>query len=95
MRWLAESLERKVRYSMKNDMKFEEAIASLEDIVKKLESNSFTLDESLSAFEDAIKLVKLCNRKLEDAEAKVRILTEGEDGIISDKPFSTVDADAT
>lgn len=80
---------------MKNDMKFEEAIASLEDIVKKLESNSFTLDESLGAFEEAVKLVKLCNRRLEDAEARVRILTEGDDGIITDKPFEAIDTDAT
>ena len=80
---------------MKDDMKFEEAIASLEDIVKKLESNSFTLDESLGAFEEAVKLVKLCNRKLEDAEAKVRILTEGEDGAVTDKPFDALDTDAT
>ena len=80
---------------MKNDMKFEEAIASLEDIVKKLESNSFTLDESLGAFEEAVKLVKLCNRRLEDAEARVRILTEGDDSIITDKPFEAIDTDAT
>lgn len=80
---------------MKKDMKFEEALASLEDIVKKLESNSFSLDESLGAFEDAVKLVKLCNRKLEDAEKRVRILTEGEDGTVTDKPFSAPDTDAT
>ena len=80
---------------MKKDMKFEEVLASLEDIVKKLESNSFSLDESLGAFEDAVKLVKLCNRKLEDAEKRVRILTEGEDGTVTDKPFSTPDTDAT
>ncbi len=80
---------------MKKDMKFEEALASLEDIVKKLESNSFSLDESLGAFEEAVKLVKLCNKKLEDAEQKVRILTEGESGMITDAPFAPLDNDAT
>ena len=90
-----DSPKRKVTDNMKKDMKFEEALASLEDIVKKLESNSFSLDESLCAFEEAVKLVKLCNKKLEDAEQKVRILTEGEDGAVTDKPFAPLDNDAT
>ena len=80
---------------MKKDMKFEEALSSLEDIVKKLESNSFSLDESLGAFEEAVRLVKLCNKKLEDAEQKVRILTEGEDGAVTDTAFLPIDNDAT
>ena len=80
---------------MKKDMKFEEALSSLEDIVKKLESNSFSLDESLGAFEESVRLVKLCNKKLEDAEQKVRILTEGEDGTVTDTAFLQIDNDAT
>lgn len=74
---------------MKNNMKFEEAMLSLEDIVKKLESGSLSLDESLEAFEEAVRLVKLCNKRLEAAEQKVRILTAGEDGAITDLPFDT------
>lgn len=74
---------------MKKNMKFEEAMTSLEDIVKKLESGSLSLDESISAFEDAVRLVKLCNEKLEAAEQRVRILTEGQDGVISDLPFGS------
>ena len=72
---------------MKKNMKFEEAILALEDIVKKLESGSISLDESLSSFEEAVSLVKFCNEKLENAEQKVRILLEGTDGEITDKPF--------
>ena len=80
---------------MKKNIKFEEAILQLEDTVKKLESNSFTLDESLTAFEEAIKLVKLCNAKLEEAESKVRILTEGKDGTVTDLPFYSVGINET
>lgn len=72
---------------MKNDIKFEEAMSKLDDEVKRLESGNMTLDESLAAFENAIKLVKLCNEKLELAEQRVRILTEGADGSVSDSPF--------
>ena len=72
---------------MKENMKFEDAILELESIVKKLEAGSLSLDESLTAFEEAVLLVKLCNDKLQSAEQKVRILTEGNDGTISDTPF--------
>ena len=73
---------------------FEEAFSSLEDIVKKMESGELSLDESLDAFEEAIKLVKFCNSELERAEQKVRILTDGADGVITDEPFANIE-DAT
>lgn len=81
---------------MKNTekIKFEEALTALDDIVKKLESGNLALDDSLNAFEEAVELVKLCNNKLEAAEQKVRILTEGADGTVSDKPFEIAE-DAT
>ena len=72
-------------------LKFEEAIASLEDIVRSLESGSLSLDESISEFERAVKLVKLCTEKLDTAEQKVKILVEGQNGEITDKPFSIDD----
>ena len=76
---------------MEKNIKFEQALLSLEEIVKKLESGSLSLDESLAAFEEAIGLVKICNEKLENAEQKVRILTEGNDGTITDVPFDADD----
>ena len=72
---------------MKKNMSFEEAVESLEDIVRKLESGSLSLDESIKSFEDAVRLVKFCNEKLDSAEQRVRILTEGEDGAVTDTPF--------
>lgn len=66
---------------------FEEAILKLENEVKKLENGNLTLDESISAFEEAVKLVRLCNEKLENAERRVRLLTENADGTITDVPF--------
>ena len=72
---------------MSKKMSFEEAFSSLENIVNKMESGELSLDESLAAFEEAIKLVKFCNLELEQAEQKVRILTESADGVVSDEPF--------
>ena len=72
---------------MKKDIKFEEAIDKLDLIVSKLESGAATLDESLALFEEGVSLIKLCNEKLDTAEQKVRILTEAEDGTVSDAAF--------
>ncbi len=76
---------------MKKRMTFEEALASLENIISKMEKGELTLDESLSSFEEAVGLVKLCNEELENAERRVRLLTEGEDGVMTDAPFDSDD----
>ena len=72
---------------MSKIVKFEEAIAKLEEAVRLLESGSLTLDESIEKYEDALKYVKICNEMLQNAEQKVKILTESADGSISDRPF--------
>ena len=66
---------------------FEEAMLRLEDSVSKLENGSLGLSEAIKEFENAIKLVKLCEEKLNEAKQKVRILTKGADGVITDSDF--------
>ena len=72
---------------MSNTMKFEEAIAKLEEAVRLLESGSLSLDESIERYEDALKYVRVCNEMLEKAEQRVKILTQSSDGTVSDRPF--------
>lgn len=55
-------------------MKFEEAIKELEAVVSSLESGEKGLDESIALFEKGIKLSKQCQKLLDDAEKKVRVL---------------------
>ena len=66
--------------------KFEEALGRLEDIVKKMETGDMTLEESLKAFEEGIKLVRLCSRRLDEAERRVEILLKQEEELVV-KPF--------
>ena len=73
------------------DINFEEAMTRLEGEVKKLESGNMTLDESIATFEEAVKLIRICNEKLENAERRVRVLTETSDGSITDVPFDPTD----
>lgn len=61
---------------------FEQAIAELEEIVKKLEKGELTLDESIGFFQRGVELTKYCNKKLDEAERSITILVEGENGII-------------
>ncbi len=77
----------------KKDMSFEEALARLEAIVRMLESGGAALDESLSVFEEGISLVKMCNEKLESAEQKIKILTKGENGELTETDFAPAKAE--
>ncbi len=69
------------------NMTFEQALAALEDIVNKLEAGALSLEESLIAYEKGIELSRFCAQKLEFAKQKVSILTQTEDGVITDQPF--------
>ncbi len=73
------------------DMKFEEAMTKLENEVKRLEGGNMALDESIDAFEEAVKLIGICNKQLEKAEQRVRLLTESSDGSVTDIPFELSD----
>jgi len=74
---------------------FEQALKQLEDATQRLESGTLTLDESISEFESAVRLIGICENALSDAKARVRILTEGADGAITDAPFVASSDDAT
>ena len=70
------------------EMKFEEALASLEKIVSSLENQTAPLDESISLYENGIALVKHCSKLLDDAQQKVGILSRNDAGDVVVKPFS-------
>lgn len=58
-------------------MRFEEAFASLQELVRQLESGQLTLDESLRLFEEGVKLTRLCSTRLDEAESKIEQLLDG------------------
>jgi exodeoxyribonuclease VII small subunit len=55
---------------------FEAAIAELESIVKKLEEGDLPLEQSLVLYERGVQLSRFCHSKLEEAEARIEILTD-------------------
>jgi exodeoxyribonuclease VII small subunit len=53
---------------------FEQALASLEQIVQKLEKGDLPLEESLKLYEEGVRLSRLCHGKLEEAEGRIEVL---------------------
>jgi len=68
-----------------NEQTFEEAMAELESIVKRLEENDVPLEEAIDLFQKGVTLSKQCHMKLQRVEDQLdRIL--GEDGTL--KPLN-------
>lgn len=70
------------------DLKFEECLARLEQIVGSLEAGNLPLEESLRVFEEGIALARHCARYLEDAERRIELLAKDESGATTTRPFS-------
>ncbi len=64
---------------------FEENLAELEALVKKLEAGNLDLDESLKIYEDAIVLRERCRKFLEESERKVQKLMETAQGVTKEE----------
>lgn len=67
---------------------FAATVARLEQLVERLESGELTLEGSLEAFEEGVRLTRDAQRRLDQAELKVRRLTEGAEGGIELESFS-------
>ncbi len=61
-------------------LSFEKAMEQLEKIVDDLESGELSLENSIEAFEKGIELSKICRKKLEAAENRVKKLIEKSSG---------------
>lgn len=61
---------------MNKNMTFEHAMEKLSDIVARLESGNESLDGSLKLFEEGTTLASFCYAKLQDAEQKIKTISE-------------------
>ncbi len=67
-------------------MTFEDALVELEAIVRRLEEGTAKLDEAIAAYERGAALKRHCERKLEEAKARVDKIVTGPDGRVSSEP---------
>ena len=66
---------------------FEQSLARLEEVVRKLESASLPLDQAMKLFEEGMQLSRDCQEQLEKAEARVEILLKKAGGELAAEPF--------
>ena len=64
--------------SKKNSKSIESRLSELEAILEELESGDLELDQALKKFEQGVKLSRECQKTLEDAELKIKILMDNE-----------------
>ena len=62
----------------KNTKSIESRLSELETILEELESGDLELDNALKKFEQGVKLSRECQKTLEEAELKIKILTDNE-----------------
>jgi exodeoxyribonuclease VII small subunit len=55
---------------------FEASMNALEELVAKMEDGELSLEESLAAYERGVGLYRSCQQALEQAELRVRLLSD-------------------
>ncbi|MBQ8342439.1 MAG: exodeoxyribonuclease VII small subunit [Clostridia bacterium] len=71
----------------KKEISFESALEELQNIVNALEAGNVGLDQSLGLYERGIELVRLCNKRLDEAQQRVDAVRIAADGTVSTVPF--------
>jgi exodeoxyribonuclease VII small subunit len=67
-------------------MNFEDALAELEQIVRRLEGGQVKLDEAIMSYERGTQLKRHCERKLNEAQQRVDRIVIGPEGAIGAEP---------
>ena len=67
---------------MEQNVRFEEAMQKLSEIVNQLEAAEGSLDEMIRLYEEGMTLVKSCERQLDAYEATITRLNEAAEGKI-------------
>ncbi len=72
----------------KKELKFEDAIKRLEEIVKQMEGGELSLEESIKVFQEGMELAGYCNKKLDEAETKINVIAKGLQGEMIEEDFT-------
>ena len=67
-------------------MSFEEALAELEQIVRRLEGGQVKLDEAILSYERGALLKRHCEKKLNEAQQRVDRIVIGADSVLTAEP---------
>jgi exodeoxyribonuclease VII small subunit len=84
----------KISFDFENNgkMTYETAITRLSEIVRLLESGQLTLDDSLALYQEGVGLARLCEKMLNETEAKIELLIRKESDKLELIPFEVGEA---
>jgi exodeoxyribonuclease VII small subunit len=68
-------------------MSFEQALADLEQIVAAMEQGEVPLAESIAQYERGVQMIQRCRGLLEQAEKKIELLAEKDNGKPTTQPL--------
>ena len=82
------------RKAESGEPRFEDALAELEGVVRRLEQGELPLEDSLVAFERGMALVKQLTKRLEEIERRVEVLVKQDDGTLTLRALDDEDDEA-
>lgn len=59
-------------------MKYEEAVSRLEEIVKKMENDELNIDQMAQQLKEAQQLIKLCKDRLTKVDADIKAVMDAQ-----------------
>jgi len=75
------------------DLTYEQAIAELEGIIRKLENGQVGLEESLELYKNGTLLAKICGDMLAKAENQITMLNQTGEGKMTENDFTAESED--
>ncbi len=71
----------------KKSLKFEQALARLEEIVSSIEAGDIGLEESIERYQEGMGLIRHCRTVLSEAELRIQKLQADSEGQLKAEPF--------
>jgi len=72
---------------------YEAAVERLEQITAQMESGEPGLEEAIKLYTEALEIARFCDQKLNEAEAKIKIIME-KNGLLQEEEFESDRAEA-
>ena len=74
-------------------MTYEQQLQQLETLIKQLENGDLSLDQTLAAHEQGVALIRACQQQLEQAEQRIQLLAQDDNGEETLIPFTDPEDD--
>ena len=64
------------------ELSFEQALSSLEQIIREMESGEAPLESLVTHYQEGVKMLKLCRERIDSAEMKIKQVNESDGALI-------------